>query len=217
MPLKHPLLLLTGAFAPLAVYLPAEAETRPPVLVAQTYPTSEIPCPEGVPPGEIEGETITCGILTVPENYDEPDGRQIDITYAVLHSHSLSPAPDPIIDLRGGPGGTIVGEFMEVRAQLYDSLRRTRDVVLFDQRGTKYSNELLCGPTQFVVTGPLETVLPEEAIEAIGTGLLERFQPMFPEAPVDTIYYYAVMATCAEVLEAHGVQGHRTLFCINCT
>jgi pimeloyl-ACP methyl ester carboxylesterase len=205
MPLKYPLLLLTGAFAPLAVYLPAEAETRPPVLIAQTtYPTTEIPCPEGVPPGEIEGETITCGILTVPENYDEPDGRQIDITYAVLHSHSLSPAPDPVIDLRGGPGGTIVGEFMEVRAQLYDSLRRTRDVVLFDQRGTKYSNELLCGPTQFVLLGPLETVLGEEDIEAIGRGF-ERFQPMFPEVPVDKVNYYAVMGICAEVLEAHGV------------
>jgi pimeloyl-ACP methyl ester carboxylesterase len=205
MPLKYPLLLLTGAFAPLAVYLPAEAETRPPVLIAQTtYPTTEIPCPEGVPPGEIEGETITCGILTVPENYDEPDGRQIEITYAVLHSHSLSPAPDPVIDLRGGPGGTIVGEFMEVRAQLYDSLRRTRDVVLFDQRGTKYSNELLCGPTQFVLLGPLETVLGEEDLEAIGRGF-ERFQPMFPEVPVDKVNYYASMAFCAEVLEAHGV------------
>lgn len=50
-------------------------------------------------------ETITCGIFTVPENYADPDSRQIDLTYAVLHGRSLSPSPDPIMDLRGGPGG----------------------------------------------------------------------------------------------------------------
>ncbi|MGF1536967.1 MAG: hypothetical protein ACFB4J_10870 [Elainellaceae cyanobacterium] len=105
------LLVLAGVLSPLA-FLPTQAEARDATLLAQAtadrYPTLEIPCPDAVPPGEIEGETITCGILTVPEDYDDPDGRQIELTYAILHSLSLAPAPDPIMDLRGGPGGSVM-------------------------------------------------------------------------------------------------------------
>jgi hypothetical protein len=95
-PIALPLLALAAA---LAAQFPAQAQTS-------RYPLTVIPCPTILPPNEIEGKTITCGILTVPENYAEPNGRQIDLTYAVLHSRSLSPAPDPIMDLRGGPGGS---------------------------------------------------------------------------------------------------------------
>lgn len=91
--LSLPFLSLAAA---LAAQIPALAQTP-------RYPTV-IPCPTVLPPNEIEGKTITCGVFTVPENYAEPNGRQIDLTYAVLHSRSLSPAPDPIMDLRGGPG-----------------------------------------------------------------------------------------------------------------
>jgi pimeloyl-ACP methyl ester carboxylesterase len=199
---------LTGALAPLAVWLPAEAETRPPALIAQaaTYPTTEIPCPEALPPGEIEGETITCGILTVPENYDEPEGRQIELTYAVLHSQSLAPAPDPIMDLRGGPGGSVLTAGpMEVRANVYESLRRTRDVILLDQRGTKYSNQLGCASTRFVLTQALEGILSQEAFDEVVFGLIDRFQPTFPEASQRDVFSYAYEAVCAELLAAHGV------------
>jgi len=38
-------------------------------------------------------------------NYAEPDGRTIELFYLKLHSSSLSPAPDPLVYLAGGPGG----------------------------------------------------------------------------------------------------------------
>jgi len=181
-------------------------------VVAQTvsakspYPITQIPCPEGVPPGEVEGKTINCGLLTVPENYAKPKGRQINLTYAVLHSHSLSPAPDPIVGLRGGPGGTIIAtKYMEIQANRFDLLRRTRDVILFDQRGTKYSDQLGCVPTQLVLAETLPAVLGEERADAILLDLLKRFQPMFPEVSQDRLGRYAFQAVCAKVLEAHGV------------
>ncbi len=47
---------------------------------------------------------MECGIVTVPENYDEPDGRTIELFYMRLFSTSKSPAADPLIYLSGGPG-----------------------------------------------------------------------------------------------------------------
>ena len=52
----------------------------------------------------VEGTTVACGKVSVPENHDKPDGRQIDLTFMLLKSHSQSPAADPVVYLHGGPG-----------------------------------------------------------------------------------------------------------------
>ncbi len=86
--------------------------------------------------------------MTVPENYAEPDGRTIELFYLKLHSSSQSPAPDPLVYLAGGPGGA--GSFdLSANPLLYQNLnkiRERRDIIAYDQRGTGYSNYLLCAP-----------------------------------------------------------------------
>ncbi|MBI4783014.1 MAG: alpha/beta hydrolase [Oscillatoriophycideae cyanobacterium NC_groundwater_1537_Pr4_S-0.65um_50_18] len=170
---------------------------------APSYPTTIIPCPTVLPPKEVEGKTITCGILTVPENYDEPEGRQIDLTYAVLHSRSLSPAPDPIMDLRGGPGGsTLEASALETRAIIYESLRQTRDIIVLDQRGTQFSNRLSCTPVALITLG----VLLDSSSEYAGAldPLLAKMRSRFPNDNDDTLQQYAFFDLCAGVLENHG-------------
>jgi pimeloyl-ACP methyl ester carboxylesterase len=83
-----------------------------------------------------------CGELTVPENRDRPDGRRIVLTVAVLPANTLNPRPDPLFLLAGGPGqaATSLAPFA---AQLID-VRRERDIVLLDQRGTGRSSPLDC-------------------------------------------------------------------------
>lgn len=94
-----------------------------------SYPAVEIPCPSALPTGEVEGETIVCGVETVPENYNVPDGRQIEITYALLRSQSLSSAPEPIIDLRGGLGATVLAaSALSSRVRMYETRLRRRDL-----------------------------------------------------------------------------------------
>ena len=47
---------------------------------------------------EVEGETVICGTVTVPENYNEPEAGQIDLAFAVLRSSSSNsgvPSPSP--------------------------------------------------------------------------------------------------------------------------
>ena len=43
-----------------------------------------IPCPIALPAGEVEGQTMTCGQVSVPEGWDDTAGKQITISYALL-------------------------------------------------------------------------------------------------------------------------------------
>jgi pimeloyl-ACP methyl ester carboxylesterase len=98
--------------------------------------------------GEVEGKTMECGIVTVPENYNKPDGRAIELFYMRLFSTSKSPAADPLIYLSGGPGIAGTNEVSDNPITLanLNQIRERRDVVTYDQRGTGYSNYLLCAP-----------------------------------------------------------------------
>jgi pimeloyl-ACP methyl ester carboxylesterase len=86
---------------------------------------------------------IACGTLDVPENWSDPDGRRLQIGYVVLKSTSADPAPDPVVYLEGGPGASALTG-AEFRAQIFDGMRQTRDIVMFDQRGTRLSSPLRC-------------------------------------------------------------------------
>jgi pimeloyl-ACP methyl ester carboxylesterase len=83
-----------------------------------------------------------CGELVVPENRERPDGRRITLAIAVLPANTLSPRPDPLFILAGGPGqaASALGPFA---AQL-SLVRKDRDLVLVDQRGTGRSSPLDC-------------------------------------------------------------------------
>ncbi len=43
-------------------------------LAAQAPRATTIVCPAGVPVGEVEGETVQCGVVAVPENHQQPNG-----------------------------------------------------------------------------------------------------------------------------------------------
>jgi pimeloyl-ACP methyl ester carboxylesterase len=83
-----------------------------------------------------------CGTLKVPEDRSKPDGRKIDIFAAVLPANTVTPRDDPLLVLAGGPGQA--ASTLAPFASRLTELRRTRDVVLIDQRGTGRSSPLLC-------------------------------------------------------------------------
>ncbi len=101
-------------------------------LVAQEAFFEPDACPFAVP----EGESVECGYLIVPQDRSNPDEGDIELAVAILHSTASDTAPDPIIYLEGGPGGSALSGI----DLWYDSpFRQRRDIVLFDQRGTGYS------------------------------------------------------------------------------
>ncbi|MEO8344352.1 MAG: alpha/beta fold hydrolase [Betaproteobacteria bacterium] len=83
-----------------------------------------------------------CGELTVPEDRSKPEGRKIRIFAAVLPANTLSPKDDPLLILAGGPGqaASTLAPFVS----RLNEVRRTRDIVLIDQRGTGRSSPLDC-------------------------------------------------------------------------
>ncbi len=83
-----------------------------------------------------------CGTLDVPENRDKPDGRKITLSVAVLPANTLHPRADPLFILAGGPGQA--ASFLGPFAAALTGVRKDRDIVLVDQRGTGRSSPLTC-------------------------------------------------------------------------
>ncbi len=118
--------------------------------------TETVPCPSSLAAGaafqaagnEVEGETYSCGVVVVPEDHSEPGGRTFELFYLKLHSRAASPASTPMVYLAGGPGSSGSYELTSnpLLNQNLDRVRQTRDVIAYDQRGTGYSNYLLCAP-----------------------------------------------------------------------
>jgi pimeloyl-ACP methyl ester carboxylesterase len=84
-----------------------------------------------------------CGRLSVPEDPAKPDGRRIELFVARVPAISLNKAPDPLFLIAGGPGTSAVDLYTSA-ANPFDRVRRSRDIILVDQRGTGRSNRLDC-------------------------------------------------------------------------
>jgi pimeloyl-ACP methyl ester carboxylesterase len=87
-----------------------------------------------------------CTTLSVPENRAAPNGRKISLAIAWLPATSEA-APDPVFLIAGGPGQSALESFPALVGALSD-VRKNRDLILVDQRGTGSSNKLLCRKTQ---------------------------------------------------------------------
>lgn len=115
----------------------------PATISAQQAAFEESDCPFDEP----SNVTIDCGYLTVPENYDEPDGTQIRLAVAIARHPSGNPEPDPIIYLEGGPGGSPLEYLYLTFANQFEPLfEANRDIIIIDQRGIGHSEPALDCP-----------------------------------------------------------------------
>jgi pimeloyl-ACP methyl ester carboxylesterase len=106
-----------------------------------------------------------CVKYEVFENRATRTGRRIPLNIILLPAKSAKPAPDPLFYLAGGPGAAATGY---AEAGFMPGLRRNRDVVLVDQRGTGESNPLNCAPfgTRQDMSGYFGEQFPVEKIRA---------------------------------------------------
>ncbi len=84
---------------------------------------------------------VDCYWLPVPMDRNQPDGPEIQLAVEVLRSPAPDPAADPVVFLQGGPGYGSVG--MDLSGAIFLA---SRDLVLFDQRGTGLSEPRLDCP-----------------------------------------------------------------------
>ena len=94
-------------------------------------------------PRGLSSVAARCGRFSVAENPDEPDGRHIELAVAVVPAISTRAEPDPLFLLAGGPGQGAREGFVGLLGAL-DGVRRNRDLVMVDQRGTGDSHPMNC-------------------------------------------------------------------------
>jgi pimeloyl-ACP methyl ester carboxylesterase len=106
-------------------------------------------------------EPLLCGTLEVPEDQARPYKRTLLLNVVVVPAVSLVTLP-PLYSLEGGPGLPASGSvgFWAAEGMIH---RRSRDIVLVDQRGTGGSGALPCAIN---FSSPLEPVLSPDAARA---------------------------------------------------
>ncbi|WP_017585107.1 alpha/beta fold hydrolase [Nocardiopsis ganjiahuensis] len=129
-----PLILVPGLAVPLMA---------PPAL-ADPLPETPVRSIDWETCGEEESPDAECGTLTVPIDWDDPDGETIDLALARI------PASDPdsrigsLVINPGGPGGSGVGFALFAPEVFSPEVLDRFDIVGFDPRGVGGSHPVLC-------------------------------------------------------------------------
>lgn len=87
-----------------------------------------------------------CATVSVPEDHTQPNGTRVAIFLAVLPSLARRPEADPLFLFAGGPGQAASDQGRVAMA--LNDIRKTRQIVLVDQRGTGKSKTLTCDATE---------------------------------------------------------------------
>ena len=120
------------------------------------------------------GIKARCGTLERHEDPSNEASPLLALSVAVVPALSLEPEPDPFVPIAGGPGQSTI-EFYSLLSRAFEEIRRTRDIVLLDQRGTGTSARMECDIGDEVVEGQLT---PEETI-----ALTEKCLTALPHNP----------------------------------
>ena len=154
--------------------LPRYSKTPPlafAVMTAAAVITVAVPAVLGAQPAldlegcRLDGVSVParCGSLTVFEDRNAGAGRTIDLKIVVVPAVSNSPEPDPLFFLAGGPGQAATDVVRAVLTRL-GQVRRTRDLVFVDQRGSGGSGGMHCA---FFETAPDEKAI-SESLDTLG-------------------------------------------------
>ncbi len=89
------------------------------------------------------GIKARCGTFERPLDPGAPGGEQLALSVAVVPALNLEPQPDPLVPFAGGPGGGSI-RFYAAYFTAFEPVRRDRDILLVDQRGTGDSARMDC-------------------------------------------------------------------------
>jgi pimeloyl-ACP methyl ester carboxylesterase len=126
------------------------------VCAAQESPTLELDnCRINAGPG-FPGIKARCGTFVRPLDPTDPASVNIELSVAVVPALSLEPEPDPLVLIAGGPGQASI-TFYAGWARAFERVRRDRDILLVDQRGTGESAPMTCDVEDDIVEGQYST------------------------------------------------------------
>ncbi len=88
-------------------------------------------------------DRLRCGLVKVAENPSQPNGRKIDIHYAVIPAIKTIHRHEALLAIAGGPGQSAIDNG-RLFHRTFSDIRQPRDLLLIDHRGTGRSNGLQC-------------------------------------------------------------------------
>ena len=94
--------------------------------------------------GEEESPDAECGTLTVPIDWDDPDGEAIDLALARIPANDPDARIGSLVINPGGPGGSGVGFALFAPEIFSPDILARFDVVGFDPRGVGDSHPVQC-------------------------------------------------------------------------
>jgi len=111
------------------------------------------------------GIKARCGTLLRPLNPEDPASEQLELSVAIVPALNLEPKPDPLVPLAGGPGQGAI-QFYSALASAFEVVRRERDILLMDQRGTGGSARMDCPIDDDIVEGQFSDAVTIEYTES---------------------------------------------------
>lgn len=139
--MRH-IILLATALAALSAPV-AGQETAP----ALTLTDCRISAGRGNP-----GIKARCGTFVRHEDPTNSESPLLQLFVAVVPALTLEPEPDPFVPIAGGPGQAS-SVFYAGFASAFEDVRRNRDIVLLDQRGTGKSAPMVCDVDEEIIQG----------------------------------------------------------------
>ena len=118
----------------------------PCLLLAQSTVSPSVPRIEWANlPAVVEpNPELKTGYLVVPERrFPASNDRTIRLPFVIIKSRSASGRPDPVLFMTGGPGGSTLYGGRSFRSS---ALLADRDIILFEQRGTRFAEPALMCP-----------------------------------------------------------------------
>jgi pimeloyl-ACP methyl ester carboxylesterase len=158
--------------------------------VAVTF--QEAPCP-GISPRW----TVKCGTLSVPEARDGTSAdRRIALFVMTVQNMAVSPAPDPVVYLAGGPGESAVDTVLQVVSVAGGPLQGVllrRNVIAIDQRGSGHSTpSLQCPELSDPTMAMVGTMMPANMVPLAALG---RCHDRLAGQQIDLAQYQTAAAT----------------------
>jgi pimeloyl-ACP methyl ester carboxylesterase len=158
------------------------------------------PCSFNLGMGFVRGQNIRCGSLIVSEDRHNPSSPTIRLAVAILTTPNAHPAADPILYLSGGPGESPLTDFAPLFTP--DGLNYylgNRDLIIFDPRGTRYSQPSLdCPELRDTTYGALSQNLTPEQYVALYRRTLMHCHARLIKAGIN-LSLYTTAITAADV------------------
>ena len=98
------------------------------------------------------GIKARCGLFTQREDPANADSPLLELFVAVVPALTLEPEPDPFVPIAGGPGQAS-SDFYAAYSAAFEMVRRNRDIILLDQRGTGQSAAMNCDADDELISG----------------------------------------------------------------